>query len=393
MRKDCAAMVLAGGQGSRLGVLTKKLAKPAIPFGGKYRLIDFTLSNCYHSGIDTVGVLTQYQPLELHSYIGSGSHWDLDRMKGGVYILPPFVQASGGIWYAGTAHAIYQNMSFIEQFNPAYLLVLSGDHIYKMDYSLMLDFHKASQADATIAVIQVPRKEARRFGIMNTAPDGRIVEFEEKPKVPKNNLASMGVYIFTLDVLKRYLEQDDKDSASSHDFGKNVIPAMLAGGQKMMAYRFDGYWKDVGTLESLWEANMDLLSDTPGLDLHDAKWRISSTNPSWPPHLVMDTGKIVRSLVSVGCRIAGEVNHSVLFSGVKVGRGAVVRNSVVMPDAEIGPGAYVDKAIIGPGAVVGPGSMIGGETTANQEEVKVTVLGERVAIPAKEVVSSGSILE
>ncbi|MDR3562246.1 MAG: glucose-1-phosphate adenylyltransferase [Negativicutes bacterium] len=387
--KECVAMILAGGQGSRLGVLTNTLAKPAVPFGGKYRLIDFTLSNCHNSGFDTVGVLTQYQPLELHTYIGIGSPWDLDRNNGGVYILPPFVQARGGEWYKGTANSIYQNAAFIDQYSPEYVLVLSGDHIYKMDYSLMLKQHKESGADATIAVIEVPWKEASRFGIMHTGPGGRIVDFEEKPKEPKNNLASMGVYIFTWETLKSYLESDDKDESSAHDFGKNVIPAMLKAGRKMMAYSFQGYWKDVGTVESLWEANMDLLSDTPKFDLYDPDWRIFSVNPTSPPHLVAASGKVRRSLVSVGCLIFGEVENSVLFAGVETGPGSVVKDSVIMPGARIGAGVYIEKAIVGPQAVIEDGCQIGVDSTQTDGATKIVVVGEQVTIPADTLVSGG----
>lgn len=387
--KECVAMILAGGQGSRLGVLTQKVAKPAVPFGGKYRLIDFSLSNCYNSGFDTVGVLTQYQPFELHTYIGIGSPWDLDRNDGGVFVLPPFVQATGGEWYKGTANAIYQNAQFIDQFSPEYVLILSGDHIYKMDYSLMLNFHKETEADATIAVIEVPWKEANRFGIMNTADSGRIIEFAEKPKKPKSNLASMGVYIFCWKALKEYLEKDDGELTSEHDFGKSVIPAMLQDNKKMMAYAFDGYWKDVGTIESLWEANMDLVSDSPKLDLYDPDWRIYSVNPTSPPHLVAASGKIRRSLVSVGCLIFGEVENSVLFAGVHIGPGTVVKDSVVMPGVKVGAGAYIEKAIIGPMAVIEDGCQIGcneGDSAA----AKITVVGEHTVVSADAAIPSGA---
>jgi glucose-1-phosphate adenylyltransferase len=388
--KECVAMILAGGQGSRLGVLTNTVAKPAVPFGGKYRLIDFTLSNCHNSGFDTVGVLTQYQPLELHTYIGIGSPWDLDRNTGGVFILPPFLQAKGGEWDKGTANAICQNAAFIDQYSPRYVLVLSGDHIYKMDYSLMLKEHKKTGADATIAVIEVPWAEASRFGIMNTDSGGQIREFDEKPKEPKNNLASMGVYIFTWDVLKAYLESDNKNGASDHDFGKNVIPAMLAAGEKMMAYAFDGYWKDVGTIESLWEANMDLLSDNPQLDLYDPDWRIFSVNPTSPPHLVAPSGKVTRSLISVGCLIFGEVEGSVLFSGVNIGPGAVVKDSVIMPGAHIGAGAYLEKTIVGPQAVIGDGCQLGGDKGAAGTSAEIVVVGEQVVIPPGNVIAGGA---
>jgi glucose-1-phosphate adenylyltransferase len=391
--KEWVAMILAGGQGSRLGVLTDTLAKPAVPFGGKYRLIDFSLSNCSNSGIDTVGVLTQYRPLELHSYIGIGIPWDLDRNAGGVFILPPFGKTNGGEWYTGTANAIYQNAGFIDQYSPQYVLVLSGDHIYKMDYSLMLKFHKEAGADATIAANEVSWKETSRFGIMNTDPDGCIVEFEEKPREPKNNLASMGVYIFTWDVLKTYLQQDNQNRESAHDFGKNVIPAMFKNGLKMMAYEFNGYWKDVGTIESLWEANMDLLSDAPGLDLYDADWRIFSVNPTSPPHFVAPSGKVKRSLVSVGCLIFGEVENSVLFAGVEIEPGASVHDSVVMSGAKIGAGAYVEKAIIGPKAVIEENCQIGAVTAQHGSDAKISVVGQQVTIPANTIVPVGAIVD
>lgn len=389
--KECVAMILAGGQGSRLGVLTNTLAKPAVPFGGKYRLIDFSLSNCCNSGIDTVGVLTQYQPLELHSYIGIGSPWDLDRNAGGVFILPPFVQAQGGEWYKGTANAIYQNAGFIDQYAPQYVLVLSGDHIYKMDYSLMLQFHKANKADATIAVIEVSWQEASRFGIVNTL-ENRIVEFEEKPRNPKNNLASMGVYIFNWPVLKTFLQRDENDPESVHDFGKNVLPAMLRDGQRMAAYRFQGYWKDVGTIRSLWEANMDLLSDMPELDLHDPGWRIYSVNPPSPPHFIAPSGKVKCSLISSGCLIYGEVENSVLFAGVEIEPGAVIRNTVVMPGARIGAGAYVEKAIIGPKAILEENCQIGSVAARPGSDADISVVGALVTIPANSVVSAGSMV-
>lgn len=392
MHKECVAMILAGGQGSRLGVLTRTVAKPAVPFGAKYRLIDFTLSNCHNSGIDTIGVLTQYQPFELHNYIGIGSPWDLDRNTGGVHILPPFVRARGGEWYQGTANAIHQNATFIDQFTPQYVVILSGDHIYKMDYARMLAFHKLTGADATIAVIEVPWKEASRFGIMSTDQEGRITEFAEKPKEPKSNLASMGVYVFTWKALRKFLEKDDKDRSSSHDFGKDVIPAMLGSGQKMMAYAFEGYWRDVGTVESLWEANMDLLSDRPELDLYDPGWRIYSINPTQPPHFVAAGGKVRRVIASVGCLIFGEVENSVLFPGVHVGPGAVVKDSVVMQDAQIGANAIVEQAIIGQEAVIGDGCQIGmaGEA-ARQEEI--TVIGERARIVTERVIPRGAMVD
>lgn len=359
MAKKCVAMILAGGQGSRLGALTKNVAKPAVPFGGKYRIIDFPLSNCIHSGIDTVGVLTQYQPLELNTYIGNGNPWDLDRSRGGAFVLPPYQSGATGEWYKGTANAIYQNLSFLDGFNPENVLILSGDHIYKMDYGKMLDAHIESNAAVTIAVMPVDWEEAKRFGIMNTNDEGQIIEFEEKPANPKSNLASMGVYIFKYDVLKKYLTDDERDPSSSNDFGKNIIPKMLADGEKMMAYRFEGYWKDVGTIQSLWEANMDLIDNPPRFDLGDRKWVIYSRNYALMPHFVGKTAKITQSTITEGCEIDGTVEHSVIFSGVKVGTGAVIKDSVIMPGAVIGAGAVVEKAVIGADAFVGDGAKVG----------------------------------
>ena len=347
MRKtDCLAMILAGGQGTRLGSLTKKIAKPAVPFGGKYRIIDFPLSNCSNSGIDTVGILTQYQPLALHNYIGSGGAWDLDRKAGGVFILPPYAREKGAEWYKGTADAIYQNINFIEMINPSYVLILSGDHIYSMDYSWLIDYHKVKKAEVTIGVIEVPMEEAPRFGIMNTDSESRITEFQEKPAQPKSNLASMGIYVFNWKFLKRYLEDDAKDTVSSHDFGKNIIPKMLNNDAKMYAYAFNGYWKDVGTVDSFWEANMDLLKEKPELDLHDRSWKIYSVNPAMPPHYVGENAKVVRSLVSEGAIIKGEVVNSVVFSGVTIEEGAKVVDSVIMPNAHIGSNAEITRVVV-----------------------------------------------
>ena len=339
--KNCVAMILAGGQGSRLGALTKNVAKPAVPFGGKYRIIDFPLSNCVHSGIDTVGVLTQYEPLELNTYIGNGNPWDLDRSHGGAYVLPPYQSGDTGEWYKGTANAIYQNLGFLEGFNPKNVLILSGDHIYKMHYGEMLKAHIESGASATIAVMPVPWEEASRFGIMNTDEEGQIVEFEEKPAEPKSNLASMGIYIFKYETLKKYLTDDERDASSSNDFGKNIIPKMLADGEKMMSYRFEGYWKDVGTIQSLWEANMDLIDDPPKFDLNDRSWVIYSRNYALMPHYMGETAQITRSTVTEGCTIDGKIEHSVIFSAVTVGKGAVIRDSVVMPGAVIGANAKI----------------------------------------------------
>lgn len=357
--KKCVAMILAGGQGSRLGALTKNVAKPAVPFGGKYRIIDFPLSNCIHSGIDTVGVLTQYQPLELNTYIGNGNPWDLDRSMGGAYVLPPYQSASAGEWYKGTANAIYQNIAFMDGFNPENVLILSGDHIYKMHYGKMLEAHLAEDAAVTIAVMPVDWEEAKRFGIMNTDENGVITEFEEKPANPKSNLASMGVYIFKYDVLKKYLTDDERDPESANDFGKNIIPKMLADGEKMIAYRFEGYWKDVGTIQSLWEANMDLIDDPPKFDLNDRKWVIYSRNYALMPHYIGEDAKITNSTVTEGCEIDGTVEHSVIFSGVTIGKGAVVKDSVVMPGAVIGDGAVIEKAVIGVEAKIGKNAQVG----------------------------------
>lgn len=358
-KKEIVAMILAGGQGSRLGVLTKNIAKPAVPFGGKYRIIDFPLSNCSNSGIYAVGVLTQYKPFELNSHIGIGSPWDLDRRDGGVSILPPYQEEKGGKWYKGTANAIYQNIEFIDNYDPEYILVLSGDHIYKMNYDSMLDFHKENEADATIAVINVPLKEASRFGIMNTKDDLTIYEFEEKPKIPKSTNASMGIYIFNWKVLKRYLIEDELDLESSNDFGKNIIPKMLKNKSKLMAYPFEGYWKDVGTIESLWEANMDLLKDNDTLNLHDEFWKIYSVNPVRPAQFIGKDAKIKNSLVVEGCTVYGEVENSVIFQGVHVGKNAIIKNSVIMTNAYIEDDVIIDKAIIGNDVVVKRGYKIG----------------------------------
>ena len=382
-KKNCVAMLLAGGQGSRLGILTKNVAKPAVPYGGKYRIIDFPLSNCTNSGIDVVGVLTQYQPLELNAYIGSGAPWDLDLTNGGVFVLPPYQKGKSGEWYRGTANAIYQNMAFIEQYSPEYVLILSGDHIYKMDYNAMLNFHVRHGADATIAVREVPWAEASRFGIMNTDADDRIVEFEEKPKNPKSNKASMGVYIFTWAKLRQYLIADEENKKSSNDFGKNIIPAMLADHQVMCAYNFEGYWKDVGTIESLWEANMDLLATPMPIDLHDKKWRIYARNPGMAPHYIAKGATVSDSLIAEGSEVYGTVKHSVLFAGVTVEEGANVQNSVVMPGAVIHRGAVVRRAILAENAVVGPGAFVG------EEAGDIAVVGQNVTLPAGVQVAAG----
>ena len=394
-KKKWVAMLLAGGQGSRLYTLTQKLAKPAVPFGGKYRIIDFPLSNCVNSGIDTVGVLTQYQPLVLNEYLGNGRPWDLDRLDGGLYTLPPYQKSSGSDWYTGTANAIYQNINFIERYNPEHVLILSGDHIYKMDYTKMLEHHEKMGADCTIAVIEVPMEEASRFGIMNTKPDTQIFEFEEKPKKPKSNLASMGVYIFRWDKLRQYLIEDEADPKSSNDFGKNIIPAMLANHEKMYAYAFDGYWKDVGTIDSLWEANMDLLAPSDPLALYDPAWKIYSRNPCQPPHFVAETAHVENSLITEGCRVAGEIDFSVLFAGVTVEEGAVVKDSIIMPGSVVKSGALVQYAIIAENTVIGENAKVGErpELVEDKEQWGVAVVGNGVTVGKNAVVPPKAMIE
>lgn len=362
-RTETLAMILAGGQGSRLGVLTDKVAKPAVPFGGKYRIIDFALTNCTHSGVSTVGVLTQYQPLDLNTYIGNGGPWDLDRNNGGVYVLPPYVSMQENKWYKGTANAIYHNISFIEKFNPKYVLILSGDHIYKMDYKKMIKSHKETKAAATIAVMPVPWEETSRFGIMNTDDDGRITEFQEKPTNPVSNQASMGIYIFDWKVLREYLNLDEKNKGSSNDFGKNIIPNMLENDEEIYAYRFQGYWKDVGTIHSLWEANMDIIASPPIFNLQDKDWEIYSKNPIQPPHYVSNDATITNSCVTEGCYIYGDVDHSVISDGVVVEKGARIKDSVIFPNAHICEDAVLEKTIVGEGTVIGKGVQIGLESS------------------------------
>lgn len=363
--KECIAMLLAGGQGSRLRLLTKDIAKPAVPFGGKYRIIDFSLSNCANSGIDTVGVLTQYKPQLLNSYLGVGSAWDLDCRGGGLYILPPYVGEKGGQWYKGTAHAVYQNIDFIEYYRPRYVLVISGDHIYKMDYTKLIQYHKEKMADVTIAVVEVEWEEASRFGIMSTDSHGRIREFQEKPQNPTSNLASMGVYVFNWEVLKYYLLQDVQDPNSDNDFGKNIIPKMLQKREKMYAYPFQGYWKDVGNIESYWTANMDILDHKIDLDLFDSRWKIHSFSPLKPPHYIAPSARVKQTLVSEDCTIFGEVDHSILFHSVSLGEGSKVKDSIIMPGVKIGRNVRIEKAIIGENTSIGDGSLIGGEYTSS----------------------------
>jgi glucose-1-phosphate adenylyltransferase len=397
--KDCVAMILAGGQGSRLGALTKNVAKPAVPFGGKYRIIDFPLSNCVHSGINTVGVLTQYQPLELNRYIGNGNPWDLDRSHGGVYVLPPYQSAKAGEWYKGTANAIYQNLSFLESFKPENVLILSGDHIYKMHYGEMLKAHKESGAAVTIAVMPVPWEEASRFGIMNVDEEGTITDFEEKPAEPKSNLASMGIYIFTYEVLKKYLEADERDPSSANDFGKNIIPTMLENGEKMVSFRFEGYWKDVGTIHSLWEANMDLVDQPPKFDLNDRSWSIYSRNMALAPHYVGQNAKITNSTVTEGCFIDGEIKHSVIFGGIELGEGSVVSDSVIMPGAKIGKNVVIEKAVIGADAVIGDGAKVGVNSSDDNKYASKLCTNDLVLIESgaevgvEEDICKGSMVE
>ena len=385
-KKRCVAMLLAGGQGSRLGVLTKKRAKPAVPYGGKYKIIDFPLSNCANSGIDTVGVLTQYEPLELNEYVGTGAPWDLDASSGGALVLPPYMSGQKGEWYSGTANAIYQNINFIERYDPDYILVLSGDHIYKMDYSKMIDYHREKGADATIAVIEVPMEEASRFGIVNTDEEGRIVEFEEKPPAPKSNTASMGIYVFNWKTIRSYLMQDNDDPHSDNDFGKNVLPAMLAAGEKMYAYVFKGYWKDVGTIESLWESNMELLDDTPQLDLHEDGFRVYTRNYAKPPHYIGDGARVKNSIIGDGCKVLGEVENSVLFPGVTIGRGTTVRDSIIMQESDIGKACTIDRAIIDEEVTCEDGVVIGGDK-------KITVVGTGVYATKNSVIAEGDMIE
>lgn len=396
-KTEVVAMLLAGGQGSRLGVLTKSIAKPAVPYGGNYRIIDFPLSNCVNSGIYTVGVLTQYQPLVLNDYLGNGHPWDLDRLNGGVHVLSPYEAIGGAEWYKGTANAIYQNIAFIEKYDPKYVVVLSGDHIYKMNYANMIDFHKKNNADCTIAVLEVAWEEASRFGILATDENEQIYEFAEKPKEPKSNKASMGVYVFSWDKLKKYLIEDEADPNSANDFGKNIIPNMLNDGQRMFAYPFKGYWKDVGTIDSLWEANLDIINPNVDLDLSDKSWRIYSRTPDAPPHYIGENATVENSSISEGCDIDGLVDYSVVSSDVTVEEGAEVRFSVIMPGAIIKKGAKVYYSIIAENAVIEEDAQVGEipENMENSADWGVAVVGSGATItknkkiPAKEMIASG----
>lgn len=388
-KKECVAMLLAGGQGSRLYALTEKTAKPAVPFGGKYRIIDFPMSNCINSGIDTVGVLTQYQPLVLNEYIGNGQPWDLDRMNGGVMVLPPYQGKKGADWYKGTANAIYQNLNFIKRYDPDYVIILSGDHIYKMDYNAMLEAHKTTGADCTIAVLEVPLSEASRFGIMVTNKAGKITQFQEKPKVPISTKASMGIYIFNRKVLEKYLIEDENTPGSSNDFGKNIIPTMLKDGMQLFAYPFEGYWKDVGTIDSLWEANMDLLGDNPQFNIHDKQWRIFSRNYAEPPHFIGENASVINSIVTEGCDIEGIVENCVLSNGVIVEKGAVVRDSVIMSGTIIKAGAKVLYSIIDSNTVISNNAVVGEERKCANG---ITVIGSELMVKKGATIPSGAMV-
>ena len=395
-KTECLAMLLAGGQGSRLGILTKNIAKPAVPYGGKYRIIDFPLSNCINSGIETVGVLTQYQPLELNDYIGNGSAWDLDRVRGGVHILSPYQQIKGTQWYKGTANAIYQNINFIDRYNPEYVAVLSGDHIYKMDYSKMLAYHKEKNAACTIAMLEVPWEEASRFGLMFVNDDGSISEFEEKPKNPKSNKASMGVYIFTWSVLRKYLIDDENNPSSGNDFGHDVIPALHNGGVCLFAYLFAGYWIDVGTIDSLWEANLDLLNPKVDLDLSDNSWKIYSKSTAAPPHFISDKAAVENSMIAEGCEIDGEVDYSILFSNVTVEKGATVRYSIVMPGTVIKSGALVEYSIVAENAVIDENAHVGNDPASMSnayDDWGIAVVGEKVHIGKNAAVAAKTMVD
>ncbi|MDD5946414.1 MAG: glucose-1-phosphate adenylyltransferase [Oscillospiraceae bacterium] len=395
IKKECVAMLLAGGQGSRLYALTKDMAKPAVPFGGKYRLIDFPLSNCTNSGIDTVGVLTQYQPLVLNDYIGNGQPWDLDKLHGGVHVLPPYQTAAGASWYEGTANAIYQNIGFIERYNPEYVVVLGGDHIYKMDYSKMLDFHKAKNADLTIAVLDVPLSEASRMGIMTCDDEMRVVDFTEKPKEPKSTLASMGIYVFTWEKLKKYLIENENANTGSKDFGKDIIPAMLHDGERLYAYTFEGYWKDVGTLDSLWDAHMDLLSPSEPLDLYDKDWKIYSRHNNMPPQYIGASAEVENAMITEGSVINGKVDFSIIFAGVTIEEGATVQYSIVMPGTVIKAGAVVEYAIVGEDCVIGADAHIGRnpeEYVENRDDWGIAVVGHNLTVSQGQAVAPKQIL-
>lgn len=399
MKKEVIALLLAGGQGSRLGVLTKAIAKPAVLYGGKYRIIDFSLSNCTNSGIDTVGVLTQYQPLELNSHIGIGKPWDMDRINGGVTILSPYLKGEIGEWFMGTANAVFQNIHYVDMLSPKYVVILSGDHVYKMDYSKMLAFHKSRNAEATISVLQVPLEEASRYGIMNAHEDGRIYEFEEKPQKPKSNLASMGVYIFTWEILREYLIKDSEDIHSDHDFGKNIIPAMVGDNGRLYAYNFNGYWKDVGTIQAFWDSNMDLIKRVPEFNLFDPGWRIYTPNPVKPAHYIGPQGSVKTSLIAEGCLIYGKVRNSVIFPGVYIGEGAEIENSILMSNSRIGENTFIYQSILGEKVQVGSNARIGtGEMVENELKPRIydsgiTVIGTKAALPDQVVIGRNVMVD
>lgn len=397
--KEIVGLLLAGGQGSRLGVLTAETAKPAVPYGGKYRIIDFPLSNCINSGIDTVGVFTQYQPLELNAHIGIGKPWDLDRINGGVTILSPYQKSGNSDWFTGTANAVYQNIHYIDKLNPKYVIILSGDHIYKMDYSKMLASHKKNNADATISVFEVPIEEASRFGIMNTDENDKIYEFEEKPKNPKSNLASMGVYIFTWEVLKRYLIEDELNDNSDKDFGKNIIPNMMEDGLRLYAYSFEGYWKDVGTIQAYWESNMDLIERVPDFNLFDQQWRIFTVNPVMPANFIGPSGSARRSIIAEGCMIYGQVRNSIISPGVYIAEGALVEDSIIMANTVIGNNVHIKKSIISERVTIGENCEIGvGEDVVNKKKPSIynsgiTVIGEASHIPSDTILGVNVVVE
>ncbi len=399
IKREMIALLLAGGQGSRLGVLTKNVAKPAVLYGGKYRIIDFSLSNCTNSGIDTVGVLTQYQPLKLNSHIGIGKPWDMDRIDGGVTILSPYLKAEMGEWFKGTANAVYQNIHYIDKYSPRHVIILSGDHIYKMNYSKMLDFHKENNADATISVINVPFEEADRYGIMNCHENGKIYEFEEKPKNPKSTLASMGVYIFNWETLRKYLIKDNETPGSDNDFGKNIIPAMLCDGMSMWAYQFTGYWRDVGTVQAFWESNMDLVSRVPEFNLFDPEWKIYTPNPVKPAHFIGPSARVKKSIVAEGCQVQGTVINSVLFPGTVVEEGAVVQDSIVMSNSVIRKNSSVNRCIISEFVTVGENSRLGeGDDIQNEYRPGIynsgiTVVGEEASIPDNAVIGKNVMID
>jgi len=398
-RKEMIALLLAGGQGSRLGVLTQNIAKPAVLYGGKYRIIDFTLSNCINSGIDTVGVLTQYQPLKLNSHIGIGKPWDLDRMNGGISILAPYTSGESGEWYTGTADAVFQNIHYVDEMNPDYVIILSGDHIYKMDYASMLARHTSQKADATISVINVPMEEASRYGILNCDARDHIVEFDEKPKEPKSTLASMGIYIFNWSVLREYLTADHVASATEHDFGKNILPNMLQDGKKMAAYRFEGYWKDVGTLQAYWESTMNLTERVPDFNLFDPYWKIYTPNPVYPAHYIGENAKVTKSVIAEGCMIQGTVRNSVIFPGVRIQEGAFVEDSIVMSDTIIGDGTEIHCAIVGENSVVGNQVRIGiGDYAPSQYnpkvyEARISVIGSNTVVPNGTLIGQNVVID